>query len=265
MTLLNRLNITMPIVQAPMAGVSTPALAAAVSNAGGLGSLGVGATNAAGARKMIEETRALTDRAFNVNLFVHATPTPDAAREAAWLQTMRPLFAAYNSEPPKELRTIYQSFAEDDAMFQMLLDTAPPVVSFHFGLPGADRIKALKAAGCTLLATATNLTEACAIADAGCDAVVAQGYEAGGHRGMFDPSAPDDRLGTFALTRLLATTSTLPVIAAGASWTVPAFARPSTLAQSPPSLAPRSSPAPKAAPMPPIARPCPAMRRITPP
>ncbi|WP_339766387.1 nitronate monooxygenase [uncultured Pseudosulfitobacter sp.] len=215
MTLLNRLNITMPIVQAPMAGVSTPALAAAVSNAGGLGSLGVGATNAAGARKMIEETRALTDRAFNVNLFVHATPTPDAAREAAWLQTMRPLFAAYNSEPPKELRTIYQSFAEDDAMFQMLLDTAPPVVSFHFGLPGADRIKALKAAGCTLLATATNLTEACAIADAGCDAVVAQGYEAGGHRGMFDPSAPDDRLGTFALTRLLATTSTLPVIAAG--------------------------------------------------
>lgn len=215
MTLLNRLNMTMPIVQAPMAGVSTPALAAAVSNAGGLGSLGVGATDAVGARKMIDDTRALTDRAFNVNLFVHATPTPDAAREAAWSQAMRPLFAAYNSEPPKELRTIYQSFADDDAMFQMLLDTAPPVVSFHFGLPGADRVKALKAAGCTLLATATNLAEARAIADAGCDAIVAQGYEAGGHRGMFDPSASDDRLGTFALTRLLATTSDLPVIAAG--------------------------------------------------
>ncbi len=215
MTLLNRLNITMPIVQAPMAGVSTPALAAAVSNAGGLGSLGVGATDAAGARKMIDDTRALTDRAFNVNLFVHATPTPDPLREAAWLKAMRPLFAAYNAKPPKELRTIYQSFADDDAMFQMLLDTAPPVVSFHFGLPGADRIKALKAAGCTLFATATNLAEARAIADAGCDAIVAQGYEAGGHRGMFDPSAPDDRLGTFALTRLLATTSELPVIAAG--------------------------------------------------
>lgn len=215
MTLLDHLNLTVPIVQAPMAGVSTPALAAAVSNAGGLGSLGVGTTDAAGARKMIEETRALTDRAFNVNLFVHATPTPDAPREAAWLDAMHPLFAAYNAEPPKELRTIYQSFADDDAMFQMLLDTAPPVVSFHFGLPDADRIKALKAAGCILLATATNQAEARAIADAGCDAIVAQGYEAGGHRGMFDPSAPDDRLGTFELTRLLATTSTLPVIAAG--------------------------------------------------
>ncbi len=215
MTLLNHLNLTVPIIQAPMAGVSTPALAAAVSNAGGLGSLGVGATDAAGARKMIDDTRALTDRAFNVNLFVHATPTPDAAREAAWLEAMRPLFAAYNAEPPEELRIIYQSFADDDAMFQMLLDTAPPVVSFHFGLPDVDRIKVLKAAGCTLLATATNLTEARAIADAGCDAIVAQGYEAGGHRGMFDPSAPDDRLGTFALTRLLVTTSPLPVIAAG--------------------------------------------------
>lgn len=215
MTLLTRLNITVPIIQAPMAGVSTPALASAVSNAGGLGSLGVGATDANGARKMIEETCALTDRAFNVNLFVHATPTADSAREAAWCDALRPLFAAYNAEPPGALRTIYQSFANDDAMFRMLLDTAPPVVSFHFGLPDAERIKALKAAGCTLLATATNLGEAQAIADAGCDAIVAQGFEAGGHRGMFDPAAPDAMLGTFALTRLLVKNTALPVIAAG--------------------------------------------------
>ncbi|KEJ97768.1 nitronate monooxygenase [Pseudosulfitobacter pseudonitzschiae] len=215
MTLLTRLNITVPIIQAPMAGVSTPALAAAVSNAGGLGSLGVGATDANGARKMIEETRALTDRAFNVNLFVHATPTADAAREAAWCDALRPLFAAYNAEPPGALRTIYQSFADDDAMFRMLLDTAPPVVSFHFGLPDAERIAALKAAGCTLLASATNLGEAQAIADGGCDAIVAQGFEAGGHRGMFDPAAPDAMLGTFALTRLLVKNTSLPVIAAG--------------------------------------------------
>ena len=215
MTLLTRLNITVPIIQAPMAGVSTPALASAVSNAGGLGSLGVGATDANGARKMIEETRALTDRAFNVNLFVHATPTADTAREAAWCDALRPLFAAYNAEPPGALRTIYQSFADDDAMFRMLLDTAPPVVSFHFGLPDAERIKALKAAGCTLLATATNLGEAQAIAEAGCDAIVAQGFEAGGHRGMFDPAAPDAMLGTFALTRLLVKNTALPVIATG--------------------------------------------------
>ncbi|ASM72071.1 MULTISPECIES: NAD(P)H-dependent flavin oxidoreductase [Roseobacteraceae] len=213
--ILTRLNIRAPIIQAPMAGVSTPALAAAVSNAGGLGSIGVGATDAAGARAMIDATRALTDRAFNVNLFVHARPTPDPAREAAWLDALRPLFAAYNAKPPAALRTIYQSFADDDAMFEMLCDTAPPVVSFHFGLPDARRITALKNAGCTLLATATNPAEAQAIADAGLDAIVAQGFEAGGHRGMFDPEAPDDMLGTFALTRLLVETSPLPVIAAG--------------------------------------------------
>jgi len=100
-------------------------------------------------------------------------------------------------------------------MFKMLLDTVPPVVSFHFGLPDTDRINALKAAGITLLATATNLDEARAIEAAGIDAIVAQGFEAGGHRGMFDPDAPDDRLGTDALTRLLVANCHLPVIAAG--------------------------------------------------
>lgn len=97
----------------------------------------------------------------------------------------------------------------------MLVDLAPPVVSFHFGLPSADRIAALKAVGCILFATATTLAEAEAIRDAGIDAVIAQGYEVGGHRGMFDPNAPDDCLGTMALTRLLVVRSDLPVIAAG--------------------------------------------------
>ncbi|MCR8825556.1 NAD(P)H-dependent flavin oxidoreductase [Pseudosulfitobacter koreensis] len=215
MTFLDQLNVTHPIIQAPMAGVSTPALAAAVSDAGGLGSIGVGATDAAGARAMIDTIRALTDRAFNVNVFVHATPTPDAAREAAWLHAMRPLFNAYEAEPPTGLRIIYRSFADDDAMFEMLVETAPPVVSFHFGLPDAARIKALKDAGCALIATATNLREAKAIAAAGLDAIIAQGIEAGGHRGMFDPDAADDMLGTFALTRLLVKNTSLPVIAAG--------------------------------------------------
>lgn len=100
-------------------------------------------------------------------------------------------------------------------MLALLLETAPAVVSFHFGLPDAERIAALKEAGCTLLATATNLGEAQAARSAGIDAVVAQGWEAGGHRGVFDPDAPDARLGTLALTRLLAQRSGLPVIAAG--------------------------------------------------
>ncbi|MBU8536632.1 NAD(P)H-dependent flavin oxidoreductase [Falsiroseomonas tokyonensis] len=213
--MLDRLGVTIPIIQAPMAGVSTPELAAAVSNAGGLGSLGLGATDAAGARAMIQSTRDRTRRAFNVNLFVHAPARPDPAREAAWLAALRPLFAEQGAEPPAALRTIYRSFAEDEDMLAVLLEAPPPVVSFHFGLPSTDRIAALRQAGCVLLATATSLAEARAIEAAGIDAVVAQGWEAGGHRGVFDPGAPDDRLGTLALVRLLAARGRAPVIAAG--------------------------------------------------
>lgn len=215
MTLLDRLSVTIPIIQAPMAGVSTPELAAAVSNAGGLGSISVGATDAAGARAMLQAVRHGTDRAFNVNLFVHASPRRDAAREAAWLQALAPLFAEFGAAAPPDLTPPYTSFADDDDMLALLVEQAPPVISFHFGLPEAVRIAALKQAGCFLLATATSLEEARQAKVAGIDAVVAQGYEAGGHRGVFDPDALDDRLGTLALTRLLATRSGLPVIAAG--------------------------------------------------
>lgn len=204
-----------PIIQAPMAGVATPELAAAVSNAGGLGSVGVGATDATGAGKMITELRARTERPFNVNLFVHAPASTDVNRERAWLEALAPLFESFGAAPPVALRTIYRSFAEDDDMLALLVGLAPPVVSFHFGLPSRERIEALKAAGCILLSSATNLAEARAAKLAGIDAIVAQGFEAGGHRGMFDPSLPDDCLGTVALTRLLVAHSGLPVIASG--------------------------------------------------
>ncbi|MGU7770434.1 NAD(P)H-dependent flavin oxidoreductase [Burkholderia sp. MR1-5-21] len=214
-TLLHKLGIRAPIIQAPMAGVSTPALAAAVSNAGGLGSLGVGATNAEGARKMIRDTRALTDRPFNINVFCHQPATPNAAVERAWLDWLAPEFAKYGATPPGALSEIYTSFVADPAMQTMLVDERPAVVSFHFGLPSADVIAALKRAGITLFASATNVDEAQQVAAAGVDAIVAQGIEAGGHRGVFDSTATDDRLGTFALTRLLACEFALPVIAAG--------------------------------------------------
>ncbi len=215
MSLIRRFDLQAPIVQAPMAGVSTPLLAASVSEAGGLGSIAVGATNATGARAMIEEVRSRTERAFNVNLFVHQTPQPDADREAAWLKLLAPSFNEFGAEPPRTLRVIYRSFADDPDMLTMLLDLAPPVISFHFGLPPSDVLGALRARGICLLATATNLDEARAIKAAGLDAVVAQGIEAGGHRGVFDISAPDDALGTMVLTRLLARAAGLPVIAAG--------------------------------------------------
>lgn len=215
MTPIDRLSLRVPIVQAPMAGVSTPALAAAVSEAGALGSVAVGAGDAAAAAETIDALRALTAAPFNVNLFVHQPPRRNAAREAAWLDALAPLFRQFGAEPPASLGTIYRSFVEDDDMLRVLVDKAPPVVSFHFGLPRAEQAKALRAAGCLLLATATNPEEAFAAERAGMDAVVAQGWEAGGHRGVFDPDAEDPQLGTLALTRLLVRRRGLPVIAAG--------------------------------------------------
>nr|WP_276208935.1 nitronate monooxygenase [Sphingomonas yabuuchiae] len=209
------MTLDVPILQAPMAGVSTPAMAAAVNAGGGLGGIAIGAGDADAAARMIAETRQRTERPFNVNLFVHAPPVPDPAREAAWCEALRPAFAAFDAEPPTALRTIYQSFAQDDAMLALLVETRPAVVSFHFGLPDGPRIAALKQAGCLLLASVTSLAEARAAERAGIDMLVAQGYEAGGHRGVFDPDAADDRLGTLALTRLLAMRTRLPVIAAG--------------------------------------------------
>lgn len=213
--LLSRLGVRLPIIQAPMAGVSTPAMAAAVSEAGGLGSLGVGATDAEGARKVIRETRALTARPFNINLFCHAPATANAARESAWLAYLASTFAEFGATPPAGLREIYKSFVVDDAMYQMLLEEKPAVVSFHFGLPAQEKIDALHAAGIMLLASATSLAEARQIEAAGIDAIVAQGIEAGGHRGVFATDGDDEGLGTLALVRVLVARTTLPVIASG--------------------------------------------------
>ncbi len=213
--LLYRIGIELPIIQAPMAGVSTPEMAAAVSNAGGLGSIGVGSVDAAMTRKMIAVVRSRTDRPFHVNVFCHRPAVSDVAREAAWIARLAPEFRRYGAKPPARLSEVYQSFLTDDGKLAVLLEEKPAVVSFHFGLPASDRVEALRAAGIILLATATNLAEGKAIAAAGIDAVVAQGYEAGGHRGIFDPDGPDDQLGTLALTRLLVKELDIPVIAAG--------------------------------------------------
>ena len=216
MTLLELLSIDLPIIQAPMAGVSSPAMAAAVSNAGALGSLGVGATDAAGARRMIAAVRERSNRSLNVNVFCHQPAKADSTLQAAWLEYLRPHFERFGVKAPLGLTEIYRSFVEDDAMLAALLADRPRVVSFHFGLPCAERIHALRAAGIVLLASATNIAEGRAAVKAGVHAVVAQGFEAGGHRGVFDPDAQDDCLGTMALTRLLVRQLDVPVIAAGA-------------------------------------------------
>lgn len=212
---LAQFSIRHPIIQAPMAGVSTAQLAAAVSNAGALGSLGIGAMNAVHARQLIEETSALTEAPFNVNVFCHPPAQRDAGRELAWLAHLEPLFAEVGSPVPAKLDEVYASFLQDEQGFRMLLELRPAVVSFHFGLPPTAQLSALRQAGIRTMATATTLHEARLIEQAGIAAVVAQGIEAGGHRGMFDQDAVDERLSTAVLVRLLATQTSMPVIAAG--------------------------------------------------
>jgi nitronate monooxygenase len=213
--LLNRLGVALPIIQAPMAGTSSPAMAAAVAEAGGLGSLGVGAVDAKGAAAMIAQMRERSSGPLNVNVFSHAPATANAEVETAWIERLSPEFQALGAEPPAQLKEIYRSFVADPELLAALIETRPQVVSFHFGVPPTAQIRALKEAGIVLFGSATSLAEAQAFEAAGVDAIVAQGYEAGGHRGMFDPDAPDDQLGTTALVRVLVRSLKTPVIAAG--------------------------------------------------
>lgn len=213
--LMQRLSLEVPVVQAPMAGVSTPRLAAAVSEAGALGSLGIGAMTVSAARDAIRQTRQLTQRPFGVNVFCHAS-VPLPAKEAAdWLHWLEPEFERFGARPPETLRQIYASFLDDPAMLDMLLEERPTCVSFHFGLPGAAAVRSLKDAGIMLLASVTNVQEAKLAKRAGMDALIAQGYGAGGHRGIFDPSAPDEQADTKTLLTTLKSVTSLPLVAAG--------------------------------------------------
>src|SRR3569833_2534459 len=175
--LLEKLGLQWPIFQAPMAGTSTPAMAAAVSNAGALGALGLAAEQPEGAGKMIAATKALTNRPFNVNVFCHRRAVPDAAVEAAWIARLKPEFEALGADPPPALREIYQTFRGNAAMPALLLEPRPAIVSFHFGLPEKDQIKALKDAGIILFGSATSLAEARRRAGAGRGAGGARGGE----------------------------------------------------------------------------------------
>ena len=202
----------LPIWQAPMAGVSTPAMAAAVSRAGGLGSISIGHLDPAKARLSIQQTAELSDLPFNVNLFCHQAPVPEPAVEAEWLETLRPHFARYGAQPPTALVPAYAT--PGPVVLKLLLDLKPAVVSLHFGIPDGF-VAPLKAAGIYVVATATNLGEGFLCQQAGVDALVAQGTEAGGHRGCFDPQAADEHLSTLVLLQVLKARVDLPLIAAG--------------------------------------------------
>ena len=212
--LLKLLGIRYPIIQAPMAGTATVALAAAVSNAGGLGSLGLGNSDVELARQQIQALKQATAAPFNVNFFCHQAQATDLDGEQSWLTKLEPYFAEFGAPAPQTLAPAYPSFNDNAAMLAMLLVERPAVVSFHFGLPNAASITALKAAGIKLLGCATRVGEARAIIAAGLDGIIAQGVEAGGHRGVFNP-AEDIELGLFGLLQLLKRQCPLPIIAAG--------------------------------------------------
>lgn len=212
--LLDLLDIELPIIQAPMAGANGAALASAVSAAGGLGSLPCAMLDVAGLRAEFDAFRAHAAGPVNLNFFCHTTPAPDTDRQAAWLTRL----TAYYSElgldasqaPPVSIRTPF-----DESMCACVEALKPAVVSFHFGLPAPALLDRVKAAGCRVLSTATTVDEARWLESRGCDAIIAQGLEAGGHRGMFLSDAVTSQVGTLALVPQVVDAVAVPVIAAG--------------------------------------------------
>lgn len=212
--LLTILQCRHPLIQAPMAGVATPRLAAAVSGAGGLGSLGLGASSIDQARTAILDARTLGAASLHVNVFCHRPARASALVETAWLAHLKPFFEALGAPLPEALSAPYGSFAEQSELLDLLCALRPTVVSFHFGLPTRSALASLRSAGIATLACVTTLDEARQAQALGVDALIAQGAEAGGHRGCFDP-ADDTLLGTFALLRQLVGAVNLPIVAAG--------------------------------------------------
>jgi nitronate monooxygenase len=211
---LSRLGLDVPIVQAPMAGVQGSALAIAVCNAGGLGSLPCAMLTPDGVRQEIDAIRSATTKSFNVNFFCHVPPPPDPARESAWRETLAPYYREFGIDPasikPGPGRAPF------DASGAAIVEaTKPRVVSFHFGLPANDLLARVRASGACIVASATTVDEARWLEAKGVDAIIAQGVEAGGHRGIFLSDDLTTQVGTLALVPQIVKAVGVPVIAAG--------------------------------------------------
>lgn len=214
MTLQQMLGMELPVVQAPMAGVQGSALAIAVSNAGGLGSLPCAMLTPETMRSELEKIRAQTTRPYNVNFFCHTPPTPDARREAAWRQVLAPYYAEFGIDPAT-IPTGPGRAPFDAQLADVLSEFKPPVVSFHFGLPAKDLLARVKSWGAKVLASATTVEEARWLEAQGVDVIIAQGEEAGGHRGIFLSEELTTQVGTFSLVPQVVRAVKVPVIAAG--------------------------------------------------
>ena len=207
-------GIQLPVIQAPMAGSQGSALAIAVAEAGGLGSLPCAMLSAEALRKELTAIRAQTRKPFNVNFFCHVPPKPDAARAAAWLALLAPYFdelgvdaTAIPAAPARAPFTV--------AIADMVEEFAPPVMSFHFGLPSVDLLARVRSWGSMILSSATTVEEARWLESRGVDAIIAQGVEAGGHRGIFLSNDLSSQSTTLDLVLAIVSTVNVPIIAAG--------------------------------------------------
>ena len=214
MKLSELLGTELPIIQAPMAGAQASAMAVAVSNIGALGSIGCATLGIDAMRSELAAIKSGTGKPFNVNFFCHVLPVPSAERESAWRKALSPYYRKYGIDPEKipagPGRAPFSAEAAD-----VLDEIRPAVLSFHFGLPSKELLARAKALGAKIISSATTINEALWLEAHGVDAIVAQGMEAGGHRGMFLSDDLTTQVGTFALLPQVVRAVKLPVIAAG--------------------------------------------------
>jgi nitronate monooxygenase len=207
-------GIELPIIQAPMAGSALSDMVVAVSQAGGLGSLACALLSVEDARKELETIRQRTSRPINANFFCHQPPREDHAREINWRRRLDAYYiqlqADSNAPVPNSARAPF-----DDKMCDLVAQFQPEVVSFHFGLPEKNLLLRVKSAGAKILSSATSVDEARWLEEQGCDAIIAQGFEAGGHRGTFLAEDVSTQVGTIALVPQVVDAVKVPVIAAG--------------------------------------------------
>ena len=212
--LIDLFGVELPIVQAPMANACGVDMAVAVAEAGGLGSFPCAGLTDDKVRDGVAAIRSRTSKPINLNFFCHAEPEQDVAREAAWLERLAPYYAELGAEMPKPpLKATIYRFTE--ATCSVVEELRPEVVSFHFGLPAPELVRRVKQAGCKVISSATTRREALWLAERGVDAIIAQGAEAGGHRGMFIETDVATQIGTFALVQQIVEAVDVPVIAAG--------------------------------------------------